>query len=250
MQQKLGIPVIASYKLTKSTCQLLYQSPSKKVAEEDDVVTELKPDLIKLLSSNNDDKSFESDNTVKQQLASVAIQLTSMFSQLYTDLPSFDSIFKPLLPILKALSDKESSPKSACFSGPLATQTADCYTALSSQCDKPQAPLALGGKKTKILQLYAPKVEDYVGDPFKKRSKKTSTAKKQREILVKKTKKEMKGAVREIRKDNKFIARVKQKEIQKEDEIRAARVKRLMGMLSNQEGEVRNVKRQKYKLDI
>ena len=84
-----------------------------------------------------------------------------MFSELYADLPSYDAIFKPLLPILKVLSDDSTSSKHA-FTGQLAATAQSCYTALQSKCDKVHAPLALGGKKTKILKLYAPKVEDYV----------------------------------------------------------------------------------------
>ena len=95
----------------------------------------------------------------RQQLASASVQLTSMFSDLYTDLPSYDAIFKPLLPVLNALTDASSK---YAFSGELLSQTTACVTTLSSHCEKPLAPLALGGKKTKILQLYAPKVEDYV----------------------------------------------------------------------------------------
>ena len=104
---------------------------------------------------------------------------------------------------------------------------------------------------------------------FEGRKKRVGSKEKQeQDKLQHKIKREMKGAIREIRKDNAFIAREKLKEqidryeqdlylfLQKllkkvidfcRDNQRKRKVKELLGSLANQEGEVRKLKKTKKK---
>lgn len=63
-----------------------------------------------------------------------------------------------------------------------------------------------------------------------------------------KYKKEFKGAIREIRKDNQFLAKQKLKEQLERDTERMRKVKEIEHLLSSQQGEVNEMKRIKRKL--
>uniref|UniRef100_A0A672GF64 NOP14 nucleolar protein homolog (yeast) n=1 Tax=Salarias fasciatus TaxID=181472 RepID=A0A672GF64_SALFA len=68
-----------------------------------------------------------------------------------------------------------------------------------------------------------------------------------KERLKHKYKKEFKGAVREIRKDSRFLAREKLTEVMNRDAERKRKVKELFGSLATQEGEWKALKRKKRK---
>jgi nucleolar protein 14 len=57
-------------------------------------------------------------------------------------------------------------------------------------------------------------------------------------------KKEFKGAVRELRKDNKFIARQNLQERLEKEEIYKKKMNVIMGNLANQEGAMRGVEKE------
>ncbi|KAG9354145.1 hypothetical protein JZ751_012269 [Albula glossodonta] len=75
----------------------------------------------------------------------------------------------------------------------------------------------------------------------------SSKQERERERLKHKYKKEFKGALREIRKDTKFLAREKLTEIMNRDAERKRKVKELFGSLATQEGEWKSLKRKKRK---
>ena len=60
----------------------------------------------------------------------------------------------------------------------------------------------------------------------------------------------MKGAIREIRKDNKFISRVKHKEQEGMDKARKRKVNEIMGFLSKEQGEANDLKYRKKRGQI
>lgn len=60
-----------------------------------------------------------------------------------------------------------------------------------------------------------------------------------------KYKKEMKGAVREIRRDRTFLAKLKIKQQLKSDEERKRKVKEIFGEAATQQSELKKLKRKK-----
>lgn len=72
-----------------------------------------------------------------------------------------------------------------------------------------------------------------------------SKEKAEREKLLHKYKKEMKGAIREIRKDRAFIAKLQIKEQIKSDTERKRKVKEIFGDAAMQQGELKKLKRKK-----
>uniref|UniRef100_A0A8C6YMK1 NOP14 nucleolar protein n=1 Tax=Nothoprocta perdicaria TaxID=30464 RepID=A0A8C6YMK1_NOTPE len=74
-----------------------------------------------------------------------------------------------------------------------------------------------------------------------------SKKEQERKRLIHKHKREFKGAIREIRKDNQFLARLQLEEIMERDAARKRKVKELLGSLATQEGEWKAMKRKKRK---
>ncbi|XP_017304581.1 uncharacterized protein LOC103522805, partial [Diaphorina citri] len=107
------------------------------------------------------------------------------------------------------------------------TKTAHPFTYVAKEKEKP-----------KILRLFEPEIK-----PVLKFH--TKGSQKEREKLLHKYKKEMKGAIREIRKDGRFISKVKLREQTRRDEERKRKVKEILGGCAQQEGEIRNLKRKK-----
>ncbi|NWI62890.1 NOP14 protein, partial [Todus mexicanus] len=74
-----------------------------------------------------------------------------------------------------------------------------------------------------------------------------SKKEQERNQLIRKHRRELKGAIREIRKDNQFLARMQLSEIMERDAARKRKVKELLGSLATQEGEWKAMKRKKGK---
>jgi len=65
----------------------------------------------------------------------------------------------------------------------------------------------------------------------------------ERKKLQHKHKKEMKGAIREIRKDNYYLEEIKQKKRQREEQKVKQKTKEIMTMLSNDQAQINREKR-------
>lgn len=72
-----------------------------------------------------------------------------------------------------------------------------------------------------------------------------SKQKQEREKLMAKIKKETKGAIREVRRDTAFLAKVQIKQQIKNDEERKRKVKEIYGDAAMQQGELNKIKRKK-----
>lgn len=75
----------------------------------------------------------------------------------------------------------------------------------------------------------------------------SSKEEQERKRLIHKHKREFKGAVREIRRDNQFLARMQLSETLERDAERKRKVKQLFNSLATQEGEWKALKRKKFK---
>ena len=72
-----------------------------------------------------------------------------------------------------------------------------------------------------------------------------SEAKAEKEKMLHKIKREMKGAIREVRRDTAFLAKLKIKEQIKSDQERKRKVKEIFGDAAVQQSEFNKMKRQK-----
>lgn len=156
---------------------------------------------------------------------------------LYKDLVSFTYIFQPIRTLLSKHLSAQTLPE--CLQE-LHTEILETI----SRAPVTHSRLVLEKKKPVPLKLLTPKIVEVL-DYGKKRG--SSREEREKERLKHKYKKEFKGALREIRKDSRFLAREKLNEVMNRDAERKRKVKELFGSLASQEGEWKALKRRKRK---
>nr|XP_057910411.1 nucleolar protein 14 [Doryrhamphus excisus] len=169
---------------------------------------------------------------------SACMDLLKRCCLLYRDLVAFTSIFQPIRRLLSQHLSSQLLPK------PLQELQAEILEVISS-APVAHSHLVFDKKKPVPLKLLTPKIVEVL-DYGKKRG----FTKEQREAerVHHKYKKEFKGALREIRKDSRFLAGEKLNEVMSRDAERKRKVKELFGSLATQEGEWKAMKRRKTSL--
>uniref|UniRef100_A0A671PUV1 NOP14 nucleolar protein homolog (yeast) n=1 Tax=Sinocyclocheilus anshuiensis TaxID=1608454 RepID=A0A671PUV1_9TELE len=165
------------------------------------------------------------------------LDLVKRCTSLYKDLPSFAHIFQPIRTLLLKHLPVESYP------APIQDLHREILEAIPEQPSQ-HAPLVFKKKKPIPLKLFTPKIVQIL-DYGKKRG--NTKEEKERERLQHKYKREFKGALREIRKDTRFLAREKLSDVMSRDAERKRKVKELYGSLATQEGEWKALKRKNRK---
>ncbi|XP_047426590.1 nucleolar protein 14 [Mugil cephalus] len=168
---------------------------------------------------------------------STCLDLLKTCCMFYKDLASFTHIFQPIRTLLSKHLSTQTLPE------PLQELLSEILETISG------APVALTRlvfekKKPIPLKLLTPKIVEVL-DYGKKHG--STREEREKERLKHKYKKEFKGALREIRKDTRFLAREKLNEVMSRDAERKRKVRELFGSLANQEGEFKALKRKKKK---
>ncbi|XP_066566647.1 nucleolar protein 14 [Amia ocellicauda] len=173
------------------------------------------------------------------KLSSLAtcLDLVKRCTTLYRSLPAFCKIFQPIGTLLSKHLPVEMYPRH------LQDLHHEIVEAIKSSPTS-FAPLVFERRKPIPLKLFTPKIVEVL-DYGKKRG--CNKQERERERLQHKYKKEFKGALREIRKDTKFLARQQLSEVMTRDVERKRKVKELFGSLATQEGEWKALKRRKNK---
>ncbi|XP_014822341.1 PREDICTED: nucleolar protein 14 [Poecilia mexicana] len=168
---------------------------------------------------------------------STCLDLVKRCCLLYKDLTSFTHIFQPIRTLLSKHLSSHMLPS------PLQELHSEILEAISS-ASVTHTRLVFEKKKPIPLKLFTPKIVEVL-DYGKKRG--STREEREKERLKHKYKKEFKGALREIRKDSRFLAREKLSEVMNRDAERKRKVKELLGSLATQEGEWKALKRKKRK---
>ncbi|KAK9237954.1 nucleolar protein 14 [Lipomyces kononenkoae] len=142
-----------------------------------------------------------------------------LFSSLWKGKDAYKEIFTPSIALLEVLEDElEKSPSRATALGPVSVavkETGDLLRHLVKMQSLDRKPLALQQHKPIPIPTHAPKFEvDYSVD---KKSYDPNMQRQEISKLKAQVKKERKGALRELRKDNAFIARERLAEKKKKD---------------------------------
>ncbi|XP_034941033.1 nucleolar protein 14 homolog [Chelonus insularis] len=164
-----------------------------------------------------------------------ALNLTNEFRDQLKELEAVYSIFEPIVKLLD-INSVENYPEN------IRVHVNKIHEDLKKLADKKLKYLVREKKGPKALRLYEPKIEKVFDG---KRHKSMSKEKAEREKLLHKLKKEKKGAIREIRRDASFLAKVQIKNQIKNDEERKRKVKEIYGDASMQQGELNKLKRMK-----
>lgn len=166
---------------------------------------------------------------------STCLDLVKRCCLLYKDSDSFTVIFQPIKTLLSEHLPLQTHPEV------LQELKTEILAAIEGT-PRSQNPLVFAKQKPIPLRMFTPKIVEVL-DYGKRRG----NTKEQREMerTKHKYKKEFKGALREIRKDNRFLAQEKLQETMSRDSERKRKVKELYGSLGTQEGEWKALRRKK-----
>ncbi|XP_028342409.1 nucleolar protein 14 [Physeter macrocephalus] len=176
-------------------------------------------------------------NHTRLSCLAVCLALVQRCVTAYGALPSFHDIVRPLRALLMEHLAARSCPPE------LQELSRSILTDMEKQ-PKHYRPLVCEKSKPVPLKLFTPRLVKVL--EFGKKQGCTKEE-QERKRLIHKHKREFKGAVREIRKDNQFLARMQLSEIMERDAERKRKVKQLFNSLATQEGEWKALKRKKFK---
>ncbi|XP_027568580.1 nucleolar protein 14 [Pipra filicauda] len=176
-------------------------------------------------------------NHIRLSCLALCFDLIKKCAALYESLPSFHEIMHPVRILLTQHVPVNEYPE----------KMQEWYHSALKELEtkvKHYTPLICEKKKPVPLKQYTPKIVKVLEFGRKQASSKKEQERKQ---LIQRHKRELKGAIREIRKDNQFLARMQLSEIMERDSARKRKVKELLGSLATQEGEWKAMKRKKWK---
>ncbi|OQR74629.1 nucleolar protein 14-like [Tropilaelaps mercedesae] len=194
-------------------------------------------DLRLCLSDLYCSPDMELPRTVRCKILFGMFNLISLAADVFAKLPSFPEVFSA---IRQGIGKLETSyyPES------LKRLIASVTNKLSQI--RPRGVLCRQRQRPQMLKMYEPLIEERV-DMLRKVHRDGKSARAETKKLKAKYKKELKSAMREIRRDNQFIAHHKLKEQLRLDADRKMKVKRLFGELANQQGELNSLQKLKGK---
>ncbi|CAK9782291.1 Nop14-like protein [Cutaneotrichosporon oleaginosum] len=186
---------------------------------------------VNLLSARTDGEQARSN------LLAVSLRLIQSYGTLYASLDAFAELFSPLASVLSSSRIKLCPELKALFTQTSAQLENQLRLAMSSR-----APLALQDHKPIPIASYAPKFEsDFApGRHYDPDVERNAAAKLRAEY-----KKERKGAIRELRKDNRFLAAERAREQAKKDDEYNAKMRKAHGSLNAERAEEKEMEREK-----
>uniref|UniRef100_A0A8D2PME4 NOP14 nucleolar protein n=1 Tax=Zosterops lateralis melanops TaxID=1220523 RepID=A0A8D2PME4_ZOSLA len=176
-------------------------------------------------------------NHTRLSCLALCFDLIKKCAALYESLPSFHEIMHPIRILLTQHVPVNEYPE----------KMQEWYHSALKELEnkvKHYTPLICEKKKPVPLKQYTPKIVKVLEFGRKQAGSKKEQERKQ---LIQRHKRELKGAIREIRKDNQYLARMQLSEIMERDSARKRKVKELLGSLATQEGEWKAMKRNKWK---
>ncbi|XP_032348784.1 nucleolar protein 14 [Camelus ferus] len=176
-------------------------------------------------------------NHTRLSCLAVCLALVERCVRVYGALPSFHDIVRPLRALLTEHLADSSRPRELQELGQSALTEMESHARLCR-------PLVCEKSKPVPLKLFTPRLVRVLEFGRKQGSSKEE---QERKRLIHKHKREFRGAVREIRRDNQFLARMQLSEITERDAERKRKVKQLFNSLATQEGEWKALKRKKFK---
>lgn len=182
--------------------------------------------------------SASDDEQAKADLLGAALGLITSFATLYSSSEAFIEMFTPLLAVLEGSQVGKLNPA-------LKTYFNQTATTLSKQLGfarDARTPLTLQDHKPIPIASYAPKFEDDFapGKHYDPDAERNAAAK-----LRSQYKKERKGAIRELRKDNRFLAEERARQQAAKDEEYNAKMRKALGSLNTERAEEKEMEREK-----
>ncbi|XP_066173511.1 nucleolar protein 14 isoform X1 [Sylvia atricapilla] len=207
------------------------------VCDEEDLKSWEKQNVPLSIVTRLKEASRTEINHTRLSCLALCFDLIKKCAALYESLPSFHEIMHPVRILLTPHVPVNEYPE----------KMQEWYHSALKELEnkvKQYTPLICEKKKPVPLKQYTPKIVKVLEFGRKQAGSKKEQERKQ---LIQRHKRELKGAIREIRKDNQYLARMQLSEIMERDSARKRKVKELLGSLATQEGEWKAMKRNKWK---
>ncbi|KAF8914317.1 nucleolar protein 14 [Gymnopilus junonius] len=194
-----------------------------------------KAKLMELIGADNTNEQAKAD------LLSLAFDLLGQFSDLYKGIEGFIELYEPILEILEHIESKH------LFDGHKTqlSRLNDSLRRLLKFSHQARTPLRLQAHKPIPIPTYIPKFETTTSNYLRRQD--PDHEKNQAAKLRNQYKQEKKGAIRELRKDARFLASVEQKRQIDKDKAYNERMRRVFGSIEGERAEEKAMEREKAK---
>ncbi|KAL2940728.1 Nucleolar protein 14 [Bienertia sinuspersici] len=192
----------------------------------DESVKDITPlDFLKIMNLP-DDSSFLNSHGFRASVLVSVVETLGGFANIYGELKAFPEIFLPISALLVDLAGQQNMPV------PLQEKLRHLVELIRTKAEehhKFRQPLQMRKQKPVPIKLLNPKFEEGVGIMI------LIVLELRKERWQKLVRKEERGAVRELRKDNFFLQEVKEKERRRAEEERAEQYGKARAFLQEQE---------------
>ncbi|GAK64978.1 nop14-like protein [Moesziomyces antarcticus] len=205
---------------------------SQRLRLEDDSAVEATQqpvDLPSLITA----KKQDADPHQRAELLSVALALTADFSTLYAGSTSYMELFTPLSVLLSTSSSTSGSTVGATLARQL------------KMASSSRRFLRLQAHRAIAIASHVPKFDQQGYNPDRKSALDPDVERVQIQKMKALIKKERKGAIRELRRDNQFIAEVRRQEQAQEDTSYKNKINKIMSTLQVERSEQKQLERAK-----
>ncbi|WVQ78276.1 hypothetical protein IAT38_000361 [Cryptococcus sp. DSM 104549] len=176
----------------------------------------------------------------KADLLAVAYRLVGTFAGMYVSSEAFVEIMKPVKKVLKGSRVAKLSPELLA----LHTSTLSALTRQLTHALTARKPLTLQAHKPIPIASFAPRFEEnFAPDRHYDPDVERNATQKLKALY----KKEKKGAMRELRKDNKFLAGERAKEQREKDAAYSAKMRKVEGSVHEERAEEKQMEKEKQR---
>ncbi|KAF8897899.1 nucleolar protein 14 [Infundibulicybe gibba] len=211
-------------------CQSLAIKPGKKLND----YAARKANLVELLTLK------QPNELAKLDLLNLSFQLLGKCAEMHKGLDGFIEIYEPVLQIFQHVHERKKLPEN--LQAQLSSKR-DMLGRLLKFAGQSRQPLCLQAHKPIPIPSYIPKFEATTSSYLRRQDpdhEKNETSK-----LRSQYKQERKGAIRELRKDARFLAGVEQQKQREKDHEYSRNMKRVFGSIEGERAEEKAMEREK-----
>jgi len=203
---------------------------------------ELEPLKLSLIMSDNNTKNeflkYYNSNELKISILGLCIELLEKYSKLYLDIGCIKEIFSG---VDNLISDLEKVPFSNKLNELIKNFKSNLNSYIQGENVKRKSLQWQKRKPIPIASIVPRFEENYSVDKHYDKNRERAEYNK----LKAQVQKEKKGALRELRKDNMFLARKRLQEIKEKDKEYKEKIKGIYGLLGNEQGEQNKMDRER-----
>ncbi|KAJ8455197.1 hypothetical protein ONZ45_g19016 [Pleurotus djamor] len=182
------------------------------------------------------------EEQVKVDLLNTALELLGRFADLYKGLDGFIELYEPIVAILSGLEEKRLPG----FIKTSLVSLRDRINKMLGFARQSRRPLLLQAHKPIPIATYVPKFDSSSSSSYL-RNQDPDRERNEAAKLRNQYKQERKGAIRELRKDARFLATVEQEKQMEKDRAYDKRMKRVFGSIEGERAEQKAMEREKAK---